>query len=362
MAITLITGKPGTMKTAFVIETALKLMEEGTDCYFCNFRGLNPDFNVLDTFSDWQDLPDGSTVFIDEIQEFTRDVRTNAKTEELPEYFTALEKHRHRGFTFYIVTQHPLFIHTHIRRLVDEHRHFVRTKGIPFATQRVWQHVVDKPEDYKEASLQSGCQTIIYKPNKEVFKHYESTVHDTHSSFKIPHKLKIVGGLCLLGLLIFGILTYKVYTSMNSRLDPKPTTKVPPQPNVATPVTSPASNLPASSPIVENVRLDSSLEYEPTRPFDERVYDYPKFSDTPFIVGCMSDSEKCNCYSQQMTKLDVSFSDCKAFLKNRPFDPYQSLHSNSSNSSGVSPSSDRFQNPEELSSLNESAASEPKTL
>lgn len=361
MAITLITGKPGSMKTAFVIETALKLMEEGTDCYFCNFRGLNPEFNVLDSFSDWQDLPDGSTVFIDEIQEFTRDVRTNAKTEELPEYFTALEKHRHRGFTFYIVTQHPLFIHTHIRRLVDEHRHFVRTKGIPFATQRIWQYVVDKPEDYKEASLQSGCQTVVYKPNKEVFKHYESTVHDTHSTFKFPSKLKFVGGLCLIGLSIFGFLTYKVYNSMNSKLDPTPIASNAPQDNSNDIVTPTPAVLPASTPVPENIRMDSSLDYDPNLPFEDRVYDYPKFSDKPFIVGCMSDSEKCNCYSQQMTKLDVSFADCKAFIKNRPFDPYQSLHSNNSNTSGGSPTSDRFQNPEELSSLNVNAASEPKT-
>lgn len=345
MAITLITGKPGSFKTAYVMETALKLISEGSDCYFCNFRGLSQEFNILDNFADWEKLPDGSKIFIDEIQEFTRDVKTNAKTEELPPHFTSLEKHRHRGMDFYIVTQHPLFIHTHIRRLVDEHRHFVRTKGVPFATQRIWQHVCDKPEDYREASLQSGCQTVTFKPNKRVFSHYESTVVDTHSTFKLPPKLKIVGTLCAIGLLAFGLLTYKVYNSMSSKLDTNPTEQI----NHVQPVQS--NSLPEVKPeVLSSINspvLDSSNDYNPDLPFQNRVYSYPKFSDVPQISGCISDDKTCHCFTQQGTKLKVSYSDCKAYLSDRPFDPYLSSRNVSSSDS------DRFSNPEDLSSDSE---------
>lgn len=339
MAITLITGKPGSFKTAFVMETALNLIKGGSDCYFCNFRGLSEEFNVLDDFSDWEKLPDGSKIFIDEIQEFTRNVKTTAKTEELPLHFTSLEKHRHRGMDFFIVTQHPLFIHTHIRRLVDEHRHFVRTKGFPFATQRIWQHVCDKPEDYREASLQSGCQTLTFKPNKDVFTHYESTVVDTHSTFRIPPKLKIVGTLCAIGLLAFGLLTYKVYSSMSSKLDPKPVAVDAPSPPVDQLPLSDNSEVLTS---IKNAASDSIPHYDPDSPFEDRTYSYPKFTDFPQLTGCISDYKTCDCYTQQGTRLKVSYSDCKAYLSDRPFDPYLSSRSSSS--------SDRFSNPDELSS------------
>lgn len=341
MAITLITGKPGSFKTAYVMETALKLISEGSDCFFCNFRGLSPEFNVLDNFADWEKLPDGSKIFIDEIQEFTRDVKTNAKTEELPHHFTSLEKHRHRGIDFYIVTQHPLFIHTHIRRLVDEHRHFVRTKGVPFATQRIWQHVCDKPEDYREASLQSGCQTVTFKPNKEVFSHYESTVVDTHSAFKLPPKLKIVGTLCLIGLLAFGFLTYKVYSSMSSKLDEPPKTGN----LVDHPIDSASPEVkPEVLSSINSAVSDSSTDYDPNLPFQERSYSYPKFSDVPQLSGCISDDVTCHCYTQQGTKLKVSYSDCKAYLSDRPFDPYLTSRTVSSSDS------ERFSNPEDVQS------------
>ena len=63
--------------------------------------GLKPEipfpYQVLDHFKDWVDTPETSVIFIDEVQEFTRDVPTNCKTEDLPSWMTLLEKHRHEG-------------------------------------------------------------------------------------------------------------------------------------------------------------------------------------------------------------------------------------------------------------------------
>lgn len=208
MAMTLVTGKPGSYKTAFVMDIALKA-DKTRPIYFCNFKDLQIgnlqtegyNAHTMNDFSDWVDCPDGSLIFIDEIQEFTRDVSTKAKTEELPKHFTLLEKHRHRGIDIYIVTQHPMFIHTHLRRLLESHIHMQRAIGLPYANKREWHNVCNEPEDSRNASIQNGCTVEVYRPNKDVFKYYQSTVLDTHK-FKVPRKLITYGALISIGVAV----------------------------------------------------------------------------------------------------------------------------------------------------------------
>ncbi|MBA0157194.1 Zonular occludens toxin, partial [Acinetobacter indicus] len=97
----------------------------------------------------------------------------------------------------FVVTQHPMFIHTHIRRLLEKHIHMQRVQGMPWSNKREWQQVCSDPENIDNATIKKGCTTTIYRPNKKVFDYYESTVVDTHK-FKVPRKLitslGLVGG------------------------------------------------------------------------------------------------------------------------------------------------------------------------
>lgn len=223
MAIKLITAQPGSYKTAMMMELASKMASENRPIYLCNIRGLKPEipfpYQVLDHFKDWIDTPETSVIFIDEVQEFTRDVPTNCKTEDLPKWLTLLEKHRHEGKDIFIVTQHPMFIHTHVRRLTSEHIHLVRNGNVPFAAKRSWGFVESDPDDFQKATVKNGCTTSIYRPNKEVFNWYESTVLDTHK-FKFPTKLiKMVGLLAaLVGFSVYmGYPVFKKYFGSNEQ-------------------------------------------------------------------------------------------------------------------------------------------------
>ncbi|WP_284078765.1 zonular occludens toxin domain-containing protein [Acinetobacter nosocomialis] len=356
MAIKLITAQPGSYKTAMMMEIASKMASENRPIYLCNIRGLKPEipfpYQVLDHFKDWIDTPETSVIFIDEVQEFTRDVPTNCKTEDLPKWLTLLEKHRHEGKDIFIVTQHPMFIHTHVRRLTSEHIHLVRNGNVPFAAKRTWGFVESDPDDFQKATVKNGCTTSIYRPNKEVFKWYESTVLDTHK-FKIPTKLfKMLGLLAaLVGFSVYiGYPVFKKYFSSTNQTQSVSSTSnqtLPPDPSNMTIAEktkrdallaglTPEQYADLMHPEKRNaelqanndVRMDTiAVKYNPNRPYemDTSQIQY-QVTAKPVFSGCMKKNGKYVAYTQQGTILhDVSQSDCRKLMEDgdRPFNYFQ---------------------------------------
>lgn len=345
MAIKLITAQPGSYKTAMMMELANKMSSEGRPIYLCNVRGLKPaipfPYQVLDHFKDWVDTPETSVIFIDEVQEFTRDVPTNCKTEDLPTWMTLLEKHRHEGKDIFIVTQHPMFIHTHVRRLTSEHIHLVRNGNVPFAAKRSWGFVESDPDDFQKATFKNGCTTSIYKPNKEVFEWYESTILDTHK-FKFPTKL-IKGVAIVAGLIGFAVwFGYPVASKYFNKSDKEVTAKAPDQSQTTLAQQAerdaylagltPEQYADLQNPEKRNAELQAkndvrmetiAIKYNPNRPYevDTSQIQY-EVTAKPVFSGCMKMKGKYVAYTQQGTILhDVSQSDCMKLINegDRPF-------------------------------------------
>lgn len=359
MAIQLITGKPGSYKSAYLMSMALDEIQKGRLVYFCNFRGLQAEkyqLNVLDHFNEWASVPDGALVIIDEVQEFTRDVPTNAKTEELPQWMTLLEKHRHRGIDIFVVTQHPMFIHTHIRRLLEKHIHMQRVQGMPWSNKREWQQVCSDPENIDNATIKKGCTTTIYRPNKKVFDYYESTVVDTHK-FKVPRKLitslAMVGGA--LGFVYWiGAPVFNKY--INTTGDKEAVQQMAENTNPSNP-NAPNPNFTAQNQLLVNIskcidqlnlteqqcremydptvleqrnaELQAStrnhmdqivVDYSPSDPFKPLDISY-EVTAKPVFSGCTKFNGKYYAYTQQGTKLDVDPSVCQRVIddNDRPF-------------------------------------------
>lgn len=358
MAIELITGKPGSFKSAYLMSVALDEMEAGRLVYFCNFRGLKAEqygLNILEHFNEWASVPDGSLIIIDEVQEFTRDVPTNAKTEELPEWMTLLEKHRHRGIDIKIVTQHPMFIHTHIRRLLEKHIHMQRVQGMPFSNRREWQQVCSDPENLDNATIKKGCTTTIYRPNKKVFNYYESTVVDTHK-FKVPRKLITSLGLVGAALAFVAWIGAPVFTKyINPTGDKEVVQQIADNPNAPNPNFSAENQLLVNiskcidqlnlteeqcremyDPQIMQARHDQLeqstrnnmdnivFDYSPTDPFKPINVHY-EVTAKPIFSGCTKFNGKYYAYTQQGTKLDVDPSVCQRVIDDgdRPFNYFK---------------------------------------
>lgn len=358
MAIQLITGKPGSYKSAYLMSMALDEIQKGRLVYFCNFRGLQAEkyqLNVLDHFNEWASVPDGALVIIDEVQEFTRDVPTNAKTEELPQWMTLLEKHRHRGIDIFVVTQHPMFIHTHIRRLLEKHIHMQRVQGMPWSNKREWQQVCSDPENIDNASIKKGCTTTIYRPNKKVFDYYESTVVDTHK-FKIPRKLltslSLVGG-ALAFVFWIGAPVFSKY--INPTGDKEVVQQIAENPNAPNPDFSAENQLKVNiSKCIDQLNLTEQqcaemynpdllaarhadleestrnhidqvvIDYSPSDPFKPVQVQY-EVTAKPVFSGCTKFNGKYYAYTQQGTKLDVDPSVCQRVIDDadRPFNYFK---------------------------------------
>ena len=358
MAIQLITGKPGSYKSAYLMSMALDEIAKGRLVYFCNFRGLQAEkyqLNVLDHFNEWASVPDGALVIIDEVQEFTRDVPTNAKTEELPQWMTLLEKHRHRGIDIFVVTQHPMFIHTHIRRLLEKHIHMQRVQGMPWSNKREWQQVCSDPENIDNASIKKGCTTTIYRPNKKVFDYYESTVVDTHK-FKVPRKLltslAMVGG-ALAFVFWIGAPVFSKY--INPTGDKEVVKQIAENPNAPNPNFSAENQLKVNiskcidqfnltedqckemyDPQIMQARNDQLeqttrnhmdnivFDYSPSDPFKTLQVQY-EVTAKPVFSGCTKFNGRYYAYTQQGTKLDVDPSVCQRVIDDgdRPFNYFK---------------------------------------
>ena len=143
--ITLITGGPGTGKTAWLLDQLLELRkaEPNRDVYIHGVRGLRnfpheaiycksqlcdicrgstiPDTaKYVEKWPEWKSP--GDLIIVDEVQ---RIWRPRVGSSAAPESVTGLETHRHYGLDFWLISQGPHLFDNFIRLLVGRHVHLV---------------------------------------------------------------------------------------------------------------------------------------------------------------------------------------------------------------------------------------------
>lgn len=139
----LITGTPGTGKTAFAVSAILNNKdglfkyeaEDGTlldrPLYFCHIDGLDEKALKAHRLMEEQIqaaplneiVPEGSVIIVDEC-DYCYPLRAAAR--EVPPYIKTLKELCHHGFTLILMTQHPSMIDSYIRNLVGKHWHLER--------------------------------------------------------------------------------------------------------------------------------------------------------------------------------------------------------------------------------------------
>lgn len=316
----LVTGSPGAGKTSNMLWEFLKNPDYADRPKFCSDI---PEFDRaahgVGDFTDiekWQDCPDGSIIFCDEAQRFLRPRSGRV----VPDWLGAFETHRHRGFDFVFITQHPSLIDTHVRRLIGRHHHFHKPFGIKNSIRYTWEHTQENPcsHTFKDA------QRKVIRTNPEVFKLYKSTALDTHKR-ELPWGKLALGAFGLI--LVVGGFTYPfLHFSGNEKKAPLEKTEIVKSDNAQkggslvsfpSPVTDESQRKPFTAadllPRADNLPWSAPYYDELTRP-----------SDFPRIAACIESSKSCNCYTQQATPLTVDFKTCQAIVKNGSFDNWQS--------------------------------------
>lgn len=330
---------------------------------------LKSNWVEFDTPEEWFNLPDGSVIVIDEAQR----VFGNDGTRARPEKVTRFETHRHQGLDIHLITQHPSLLSSPVRKLVGKHINFIRpygrTKGI---FRHEYEFCIDSPEkrvNFKQAQEEKVVLDPAY------FGTYKSSTVHTHKPTTPAYlkRLPLLIGLTSLPVLFLVGLVWWLVSSEKSQMDqlrtdtgyqiaPGATPAAPGAPgqtvqaapsNASTDEVTPerfvqdltprVPDVPSSAPRYDTLNVPRSAP----RPVCSSTRDpglVERSKERGMSHGVVRGVEyACQCYTQQVTRLETSFEFCMDVVNNGYFDDtrnpplYASGRSNGSLTTSAAP-------------------------
>jgi zona occludens toxin len=277
-------------------------------------------------FKDWEAQEDGSIILADECH---NDLPLRPASAPVPPHIAKLAEHRARGMDFFLLTQHPMNIDAFVRRLIGApgyHQHLKRIAGGSSVTN-VLQWDAVKSDCEKDGSGKGAQVTTRVQP-KEVYEWYDSMSLDT-SKVRIPFQLKAL----VVMVLVIPVVGWFAFQKM------QPKDKAPDQ------VASAVSVLPVAS-VASGGKVDKVLtagEYASSfKPrIDGLAFTAPRYDEAtkpvnvPYPAACLSMGDRCSCYSQQATRLEVPKALCVQIVKGGYFNDWQAAIQAASRSSAV---------------------------
>lgn len=319
----LVTGKPGDGKTSNELWEFLHAKEyKGREKFCTPIKGFDAGkhgVTEIADIKDWRDLPDGSVIFIDEVQDYLG----QRSGREVPEWIRELARHRHSGKDFIATTQDPMFLDPFVRKLAKPHVHYHRPWNMKMVRHQ-WDSVQNDPTG---KAARKSSQSRFVKPNPEVFKLYTSTVLDTHKAAP-PWKLIVIALLALVLLLGGAGLAVTRLLGMGE----KPDLEVPADVVVVDGKAVSSASTPFDG-LTEKPAVGSEASWELEKlqpriggmPWSAPIYDHlTRPNDFPRVAACVIfEGRGCNCYTQQGTPLQTPKAACEAFVKQGAFDPWK---------------------------------------
>lgn len=330
--ITLISGSPGSGKTAYVIDLLSK--ETSRPIFICGIKTSLP-VSPVPPISEWTrtvplpedpsiqadafDFPDGSIIVLDEAQNIYRPRPVSSK---LPAIVSAFETHRHFGLDFYLITQRPAQIDSHVRRLVSTHIHLVNS----WSGRKLFEWT-----EYADVENKSSFSCAVHRPyklNSSVFHLYESASIHT----KVVKRRPLSFYFLIAFLIIFFLLAFYIFRSISSRVSPNKSSSISPSSShsISSVSSSVAPSLSASIPSssVSTPPPLSPASFTPRlsiMPETAPVYDeIRQVKSLPSVVGCIQSASDCRCYTSQGTDVLFTRELCLSWIKQRPFNPFRS--------------------------------------
>jgi zona occludens toxin (predicted ATPase) len=328
MAIYLVTGQPGHGKTAYAMDKAFQFQKEGRAVYAKGVKDLDyakAGFTYLENPAEWEDLPDGSVVLLDECYTDFPNRNPGAK---VPAHVEAMARHRHRGFDFILIAQQGLQLDPFLRGLYEEHVHVRQTSIIRSKTKL-------KRWNQYQSNVQTACSdTVDWVRPKYVFDYYTSTTMVT-TKRQLPMWIRWVAigvvALVVLLLVVKWYFTAKIAGVEGGR----------------PPATQTITRAAATAGSVATVGADAARVYE--TPTDYAKAHLPRFGTMPWTAPvfdqrtttadpqlfCMSSQAGrdgtgkhteggCTCMTEQGTAYDLSQPECRTIARyGGVYNPYK---------------------------------------
>jgi len=303
MAIELITGLPGHGKTLYTISRYKAIAEkDGRPIFYSGIKGIKLPWVEHDPKA-WEDLPPNAILIIDEAQ-FVFPLRGRGSPEE---WIQRLAVHRHAGLDLVLITQDPLLIDSFVRRLCDRHWHVVRKFGTSFATLHEY------PNGVRDRVAQSRGDSIKHEWRypKEAFEWYHSAeVHTVKR--RIPMRVWLLVAAPIVAIALGWIGLQRILpkdkdqvtaesAAKNSTARPGAVTAAQPQRGRGAVPLEVMPYLELHRPRVAGLAYTAPIYDEVTKP-----------AEAPYPAACVSNDKRCQCYSQQATRLEVPQDLCQA--------------------------------------------------
>lgn len=303
-----ITGLPGAGKSLRAVELIVQARKEGRAVYVCGLDGINLELGCegIDSPNAWEQLPDGSLVVIDEAQKWWPQRRSG----DPPAYIRALSEHRHHGFDFIIVTQHPAMVDKYVRTLCGEHEHVLRQFGMSAAKLVTWSECYDDPQS--QSTRDRGTAKVWRYP-KELFQHYKSaTLHTVKA--RIPFRMKVIPVAALL-VVALGVYAFRTVMGMGGpAIDAGVSVGVPAN------VLAPGAGAPAASKrgpdmfASVDAYVHAQIPRVPGQPWSAPIFDGREPAASPELYCISSETLKCICHTEQGTRYRIDARQCLAIV------------------------------------------------
>jgi zona occludens toxin len=337
----LTTGTNGAGKTLLTLwDVRQQQIKENRPVYF---RGFTPNPILTNEFgwqefdpAKWQDLPDGSICVFDEAQE----VLGTEHGKDVPQWIQDIAKYRRkRGFDFWLVTPHPMLLHTFVRRLIEKpswHRHLKRAFGAEMVSELKFGYVESQCE---KPGSGANAQITMQPYRKEVYGWYQSA--SLHTAKKTIPRAVWVGLACVpLALALIGYGGWRV-----SNIGKNTAEKIAP----GAKLDAAAPGTPGRPVAQEKPKPMTAQEYVEARmpriaafPHTAAAYDgVTQPTEAPYPAACVdgvrpgTKERVCHCYTQQATRLELPLAICQQIARNGFFMDWKPAHAPTSNAGGT---------------------------
>lgn len=324
MGMILVTGQPGHGKTAWAIDHCFNLKKEGREIYASGIKDFDyqrAGFHFLQNPEQWQDLPDGSVILLDECYTVFPNRNPGAK---VPEHVEAMARHRHRGFDFVLIAQQGLQLDPFLRGLYEQHIHVRQTSIIRGKTKL-------KRWNQYQSNVNGACNDVVdWMRPSYVFDFYTSTTKITTKRHMPMWMRWLLFGLVVLVVALFALKWYFVGKVASYDSDKSIISAV----NRGGDFEQPRG---AAAPRTFKTASDYAIAHLPrfpTMPWTAPIYDDrpPVSQPQLFCLSSLAGEDAsgnhseagCTCITEQNTRYDISTAECRRIaLSGGIYNPYK---------------------------------------
>lgn len=318
----LITGLPGNGKTLYALAFVKAMAEkQGRPVFYARINELKLPWTQIDPF-EWFKCPPGAIIVIDECQK-ARDpgdpmsptlFGVRMRGAPVPEWVAALETHRHHGHDIVLITQHPMLVDSHVRRLVGLHFHVVRKFGLQSATVHEFSSVRENVDKARADSTRHD-----FKYPREAYTWYKSADVHTHKA-RIPARVWWIGVMALVfvGAVYWAASGWlgRITGSHESALVKSVLPDAPTKGQGLLPIAAPRSTNGNAQPVSKADYLAAHAPRVPGLAYTAPIYDeVTKPQEAPYPAACVASYSRCHCYTTQATRLDMPDELCRRIAR-----------------------------------------------